>query len=74
MGVPVINFHSSRHTFATHFLLNGGALFQLKVLLGHADLETTLRYSHVNNESLIQASSLPTTLAAFVIVSRDNEV
>ena len=39
-----INVHTFRHTFAVHFLQNGGHLLQLQQLLGHAHLSTTLTY------------------------------
>jgi integrase/recombinase XerD len=40
--------HKLRHTFASHFLANGGDLFLLSKLLGHADVKTTTRiYAHL---------------------------
>ena len=39
-----IHPHSLRHTFAVHYLNNGGNLVRLKQLLGHAHLSTTLLY------------------------------
>jgi site-specific recombinase XerD len=33
-----------RHTFAVHYLDNGGSLLRLKELLGHEHIETTLHY------------------------------
>ncbi|SFB91889.1 Site-specific recombinase XerD [Marinospirillum celere] len=37
-------FHSLRHAFATHQLLNGMPLPRLQALLGHKHLQTTFRY------------------------------
>ncbi len=37
--------HSLRHSFATHFLQNGGAVTDLQQQLGHAELATTQIYA-----------------------------
>ena len=38
--------HALRHAYATHQLENGLAVHQLQRLLGHSDLQSTLRYVH----------------------------
>jgi len=42
-----ITFHVARHTFATQYLLNGGKVEELKELLGHEKIETTMIYVHI---------------------------
>jgi len=37
--------HSTRHSFATHYLQNGGAVTDLQQQLGHAELATTQIYA-----------------------------
>jgi site-specific recombinase XerD len=42
-----IAIHTIRHTFASHFVMNGGSIYDLMKLLGHSNYETTARYAHL---------------------------
>ena len=47
-----INFHTFRHTCATHLLRGGADIRTLQTLLGHSDLNTTAIYTRVEISDL----------------------
>lgn len=50
--------HVLRHTFASHFIMNGGSVVTLQKVLGHTDLKITMRYSHLAPDYLAQVRVL----------------
>ncbi len=50
--------HVLRHTFASHFMMNGGNILALQRILGHTDLKTTMRYAHLAPDHLESARAL----------------
>lgn len=50
--------HVLRHTFASHFMINGGNIIVLQRILGHVNLTTTMRYAHLAPAHLEEAKRL----------------
>ncbi|EJW1176985.1 tyrosine-type recombinase/integrase [Salmonella enterica] len=47
--------HILRHTFATHFMMNGGNIITLQRILGHATIQQTMTYAHFAPDFLQEA-------------------
>lgn len=50
--------HVLRHSFASHFIMNGGNILALQKILGHSDIKMTMRYSHLSPDYLADALKL----------------
>lgn len=56
-GIDRLHPHLLRHTFATSYILGGGNLEMLRILLGHSDYDVTKNYLHLANQyQILQAS------------------
>lgn len=51
-------FHTLRHTFASWFVIRGGNLAKLQVLLGHATITMTMKYAHLAPDHLQGATAI----------------
>nr|WP_299418639.1 tyrosine-type recombinase/integrase [uncultured Emticicia sp.] len=47
-----VTFHSLRHNYDTHLHEQGTDNKLIQELLGHNDIKTTLRYTHVSNRTI----------------------
>ena len=46
LGMEQYHFHDLRHTFASHYMMNGGSITDLQKIMGHSRIEQTMRYAH----------------------------
>lgn len=47
--------HVLRHSFASHFVMQGGNIIVLRDILGHSEITTTMRYAHLAPNHLTDA-------------------
>ncbi len=50
--------HILRHTFASHFIMNGGNIRVLQTILGHSDIKMTEKYAKFSKDHLTDAVRL----------------
>lgn len=54
-GLRKVNFHITRHTYASHYMMNGGDIYDLQKILGHTKIEMTMKYAHLSPKHLRNA-------------------
>lgn len=50
--------HVLRHTFASHFIMQGGSILTLQRILDHSTITMTMRYAHLAPDHLEEAKKL----------------
>ncbi|PHX36841.1 hypothetical protein AO284_11345 [Pseudomonas sp. NZIPFR-PS2] len=50
--------HVLRHTFASHYMMNGGDILTLQRVLGHGSLAMTMKYAHFSPGHLAEVVTL----------------
>lgn len=51
---PELHFHSLRHSFATHCMNSGMKIQLVQMLMGHANINTTMIYTHLSPNSALK--------------------
>jgi integrase len=54
-GLPGLRIHDLRHSAASFMIAAGIDLYAVGRILGHADYQSTVRYSHLANDTLLAA-------------------
>jgi integrase len=57
-GLPDVRMHDLRHTFASLLVSQGQSLPVIGAMLGHTQAQTTARYAHLFDDSLMNAAEL----------------
>ncbi len=55
-GLQDVRLHDLRHTYASIAVRQGESIVTIGRLLGHSDPETTLKYTHPGDDSLLEAA------------------
>ena len=51
-GIHDCSVHTLRHTHATRLIQNGMSIYEVKEILGHSDIKTTMRYAHLEQKDV----------------------
>lgn len=56
-GLPHLRIHDLRHQYASFLVNSGRSIYEVKTILGHADIKTTERYAHLSSKTLQDAAN-----------------
>lgn len=51
-GLSDCRIHTLRHTHATRLIQNGMTVYEVREILGHTDIKTTMRYAHLETRQV----------------------
>jgi integrase len=55
-GLPNVRIHDLRHTYASNAVSSGKPIQMVGRLLGHSQLQTTMRYAHLADDPVRKAT------------------
>lgn len=71
-GLPDLRIHDLRHSFASALINSGRSLYEVQKILGHTQVKTTQRYSHLSQESLVAAANTASSVVPLAHRISDN--
>jgi site-specific recombinase XerD len=74
VGLEDVRIHDLRHSFASFLVNNGRSIYEVQKILGHTQIKTTQRYSHLSNESLISAANVVCDAVPFLSYSNNDAI
>jgi len=51
-GLQDVRIHTLRHTHASRLIQNGMSVYEVREILGHTDIKTTMRYAHLESKKV----------------------
>lgn len=54
-GMPELRMHDLRHSTASFLVNSGRSLYEVQRILGHSQIQTTQRYAHLSQATLLEA-------------------
>ncbi len=73
-GIEDFRFHDLRHTFGSQLAMSGVDMNTIRELMGHADLKTTLIYSHLSQDHKKRAMDVLCQKLSPVIASPNQDL
>jgi integrase len=70
VGMPELRIHDLRHSFASFLINSGRSLYEVQKILGHSQLVTTQRYSHLSEKTLNEASQMAAIASGILIIDK----
>ena len=67
-GLKDFRLHDARHSFASFLVNSGRTLYEVQHLLGHTQIKTTARYSHLSQDTLLDASNAVTRAVGHLFI------
>ena len=54
--MPELRMHDLRHSFASFLVNSGRSIYEVQRILGHSQIASTQRYSHLSSKTLLEAA------------------